>query len=284
MAVGQGISTLTSGASITLADGDLLEVTDISDTTGSDDGTSKKVPSSVIRTYMRPQNTPDALTGSPTLGFWYDADDLAGSDGSSVSAWADASASGYDLSQGTGGKQPVLKTALPSFNGHKAVRFDGTDDTLTALSTGAGSWSTHSAFCVCYNPNTVGGDLMILDARGSWFIDIIQNGSVFKFRAGGNTDTADPAGSTMSGVSIVIGVYDGADILLYVNGQPVARKTTSGAMTPSNIYVGSNADVGAYSNVDLAELGAYSTGLSRAQVRELNNGLCAKYGLSGVML
>lgn len=50
-AAGQGISTWTA-QSQAIADGDFFAITDISDTTGSDDGTSKKATGLQVKTYV----------------------------------------------------------------------------------------------------------------------------------------------------------------------------------------------------------------------------------------
>jgi hypothetical protein len=52
-AAGQGFSTWAALAPATLADGDLFGITDVSDTSGSDDGTSKKVLASALKTYVQ---------------------------------------------------------------------------------------------------------------------------------------------------------------------------------------------------------------------------------------
>jgi hypothetical protein len=72
-----------------------------------------------------------SLTG---LEFYYRSDDVAGADGSSVSAWTDRSSHSRNLSQGTGANQPVLRRtgAHASPNGTPLVQFDGTDDFMSA--------------------------------------------------------------------------------------------------------------------------------------------------------
>lgn len=225
----------------------------------------------------------NALTGSPTLKFWYKADDVSGSDGASVSAWSDASASGYNLSQGTGSKQPVVKTAVPWFNGHRAVRFDGTDDTINNTSTGSSAMASCTAFAVCASA-VHGAARSVLDARGSsTYLDIIKGGGNWSFYTGpatGATDQYNP----LRGAWVVIVVTDGTDGWMYINGVLAAYGAVGGSVTPTSIYVGSNADVNQYWIGDIAEVGAYSTALSVAQIKELNNGLSNKYGVGSVML
>lgn len=75
--------------------------------------------------------TPERL-GSALRAFWL-GDDLPGADGSAVAAWTDRTANAYVMAQGTAGSRPTLQTN--ELNGHRAVRFDGTDDFLEIAST-----------------------------------------------------------------------------------------------------------------------------------------------------
>ena len=58
----------------------------------------------------------------------YDADlGITLGTGSSVSGWADQSASGYDLAEASGTLQPTRITGDSNFNGHDSVSGDGTE-------------------------------------------------------------------------------------------------------------------------------------------------------------
>ena len=63
-----------------------------------------------------------------SLRLWLRGDDIAQSDGSPVSAWADASGHGNSVTQATGMKMPTFAAA--QLNGHSYLYFDGVDDTL----------------------------------------------------------------------------------------------------------------------------------------------------------
>lgn len=69
---------------------------------------------------------------SNTLVQWNKADALALSDGTAVSSWT--ATAGNAATQGTGGSQPLFKTAVK--NGLPAIRFDGTDDFLATAAWG----------------------------------------------------------------------------------------------------------------------------------------------------
>lgn len=59
-----------------------------------------------------------------------EADLLTSADDTAISSWADASGNSRALAQGTGTAQPVHKVAV--LNGHNVVRFDGSDDRVSA--------------------------------------------------------------------------------------------------------------------------------------------------------
>lgn len=61
---------------------------------------------------------------------WYDASLLTGSDNDQVAAWADSSGNGNNLSQGTAGLRPLLRTAFQ--NGKNVLEFpDATEHRFT---------------------------------------------------------------------------------------------------------------------------------------------------------
>jgi hypothetical protein len=71
--------------------------------------------------------TPKAILGS--LAWWYRAD-LGVTIGAGVSAWADQSGNGVNLTQATGGLQPAFLAS--AVNGKPAIQGDGVDDLLAA--------------------------------------------------------------------------------------------------------------------------------------------------------
>ena len=80
----------------------------------------------------------------PALGLrlWLDGSSVA-QDGGKVSAWADRTPFGHDVSQAEVGKQPAL--AGEGVNGQAAVEFDGADDVLGATVNGTGLLSSNAA-------------------------------------------------------------------------------------------------------------------------------------------
>lgn len=73
--------------------------------------------------------SPTSIAG--LVGWWKaDAGTSTTTDGAAISSWSDQSGSGATLTQGTAGSRPVYKAAIQ--NGRPVVRFDGTDDFLSA--------------------------------------------------------------------------------------------------------------------------------------------------------
>lgn len=70
----------------------------------------------------------DPLSLSPSA--WWKADSMAHADGTAIATWPDSSGNARDLTQATGAKQPLFKTAIQ--NGLPVVRLDGTDDVMRA--------------------------------------------------------------------------------------------------------------------------------------------------------
>jgi hypothetical protein len=95
------------------------------------------------------------LASQPTS--WREADFGITKDGSNyVSAWADQAGLTADFVQATGANQPELVTLA---SGHKAVKFDGSDDIMTSTSTVGDVFAAgaKSQYLVFYTPTTGAG-------------------------------------------------------------------------------------------------------------------------------
>lgn len=281
----QELSALPSITGANTAAGDLFEIVDISDTSSVPEsgagGTNKKITRDELKLAVVPSAAPNALTGSPTLIGWWDADVLSGSEGSAVSTWDDSGSNNYDLVQASGSLQPLLRLSNPAFNGRKSVDFDGTDD-LMAVTTGAGSSSAVSAFVVAQSDTA--GNMTFLDARGTNFLNLGMTSTAFQLRAGAPSSITTVGGS-IKGLCILIGVFDGTNAWLYVDGLFAAWGTASGALTPGTITVGARGGTPTqYFNGQIAEVGLYGAALTATQVQQLHNGLAKKYRAPGLVM
>lgn len=247
---------LTAGTGITLTDGGA---------------------GSTVTVSLNSGKAPNALTGSPALQFWYNADDLVGADSSAVSSWADASGNSRTLTQGTGPAQPLLRTTLPWFNGHQAVAFDGTDDTITNTSTGASASAVWSAFAVVRNADT--STRYVFNARGSNFLDLWNESSRWRFRANNAGTLAESASAPDTGVYLIGGISSATSQRVFRNGIQLGQSAGTGSVTPSSFFMGANNGTVNFWSGEIAEVVVYSATLTLAQMAELTNYFANKYAL-----
>ncbi len=106
-----------------------------------------------------------ANTFDPTtiLDHIWDADDLTGSDGDAQSTWGDSVGS-WDWDQSTGAMQPKLYNDV--INGHKTLRWDGSDDQMY-LGSGEGDdiFSGGGTFIFVAKGSVLGGRITDKDAK-----------------------------------------------------------------------------------------------------------------------
>lgn len=92
-----------------------------------------------------------SIAGVSGLAMWYKAD----GSGNTNALWNDASGLGFNMTQGTAGKQPVLGTNGLNFN--PAYTFDGTDDAFSMATHGVGASDTMTAFYAASLTDPSGG-------------------------------------------------------------------------------------------------------------------------------
>lgn len=229
---------------------------------------------------------PDQLTGSPPLAAWYKADAITGlSDGTAVTTWSDSSGAGRDVTQGTSGKRPIYKSAVRALGGMPGVLFDGSDDTLGNTAFGL-TLTTRTIFAVATISANLAGRY-IVDARSSGasgFTDFYFDGTLGPSLRGGSGNVAQ-VNDSQRRTAIWVGVADGTNITLYVNGVAEAFTAESSAsVTLANFYLGSNFDgASSYWPGHIAEFGLYTTALSVAQVNQLMRFLSRKYSIPGAV-
>lgn len=221
---------------------------------------------------------------------WYKADTLALSDTNPVAAWADSSAAGHNLAQGTAGLRPVYNTAQQ--NGLPAVTFT-TDDVLatsafaspTAGATviaaltldnidayrtllchaAAATWTSPYARVLARLTDAAGLN------RWQW---IVEDAGV-----GGNTLT-EPDPATL--IWQIMGfVYDATNQKIFRGGVEVATQARAGALTSSTQAVFIGADTSLDNNFEgkLGELVYYNRGLTSLERGQVETYLQGKWGL-----
>ena len=216
----------------------------------------------------RPSFSPTDIAG---LKLWLKADSLVLSDNDPVSTWADSSGLGNNVT-GAGGARPLYKTNIQ--NGLPAIRFDGTDDTLTGTFT-----ITHGdGFAVC-NFNSAGN---FPDYNGLY---ITQGGTLIS----DNFFGGDGSGSTNLYLPVAGYAYNSIRInkVNTLNFSPLTTtKLLAGVsggigaapISKTSINIGNNPGAaGRFWNGDIFEIIVYDSTLSTTDRGKVEDYLNAKY-------
>lgn len=214
---------------------------------------------------------------------WLKADSISGNDGDAIATWSDSSGNGFDATQVTGTKQPLLKKGVNGINGKNVLRFDGSNDamgnsTKTALGTGDyhifflvkrnGGLSWRTAFA---SGNSAGSNTMI-SAQ-----DAVDNIYVNPFGSG--TNVTDGAFTDATAILIEVKEVSGT-----VSVKKYGGSETSGALvtSPDAGYVIGDYDPAVTSQPfpgDIAELVIYPSVISGQNLTDLEAYFATKYGI-----
>ena len=233
----------------------------------------------------------------PNLALWLNASAVTGkSDGDAMATWADQSGNGRNATQATGTKQPLYKTNI--VNGKPVLRFDSTDDCLTASAIDLTGTPAVSLFVVTA---TIGSatDRVVFETSSNFNANV---GSFILFRDTSNKVNVDVKGNTVgasqcigttsvtSAATVLTGVYDMSlsallEAQLYVNGTAEGSHTGSVENTANfgthAINIGSrNNGASLPLGGDIAEIILYSRALSTAERQQVERYLGAKYGIT----
>lgn len=211
------------------------------------------------------------------LELWVRSDVGITKDGSNfVSSWADQSGNGRDLTEAT--NKPLWVDSL--VNGYPALRFDGANDLLSHITEFLTALPNH-IFLILNQVSWTSTDQIFAGTRaGIW---VRQQGAsptmmVFNSGSGAGNGVSPSIGSfelinTLfpSGAAAKMALNDGA----YSTGDATGSGETMGG-----IRIGSNsAGTGVFSNIEAAEILAYSAEKVGAELAELQTYVNARYGL-----
>ena len=217
-----------------------------------------------------------------------DADRGVTTNGGQVTAWADQSGLGNDL---TGAGDPQL--AANSLNNHNTIQFDTTGDkldrTIDALSGLPAGDSDRSVFIVAkYNENGYGGFGygktsknnafgLNVDAEGDLLVQGWGAGDVESTTvgtgAGWLTQTAIVAADPSGGAAEVVNHYK--------DGTLIDSETRNFNTVLETLVVGSNLKGNDSIDMEVAEILVYNRALSDAERQQVESYLQQKYALSG---
>jgi len=246
------------------------------------------------------------------LALWLKADAIVGSNGDSISTWADSSGSGNNALQGTPANQPIFVTN--ALNGLPVVRFNGIRQTngTTQSYLDIASLPIPQPFTVLIvakingNHDSGGADLNSLDAlpplwAGASDVLFDSTGAVNRIvmainptgtdenhfmiydgNGGGTVLDAPEARSVWTNWNVWEGFYNGASSAIFKDGSP---QTVSGSIANGSL---SYMRIGTYMgpdynglNGDIAEILVYSKALDLTERQLAEGALAWKYGMQG---
>jgi hypothetical protein len=213
------------------------------------------------------------------LLLWLDADDIAQSDNTAVSAWADASGGSWSAAQASGTLQPTYQTN--EINGHAVVRFDGSNDYLKITSFATGGGNTLTAYAV-FKASTPGSEKVVLQHfdpwnsnTGGWMLTIKSSGkSGFGHKGNVGLSNADTTADTADGTTHIVRVlYDMTlstnEVTAFVDG-----------VSSTGTYANNNNNATAFgTSIDIAEIAIWSRALTTQENLDMVDYLQTKYGL-----
>lgn len=220
----------------------------------------------------------DAGGGSPptfsgTLKLWLRADLGITLNGSKVSAWADQSGNGNNVTQGTAADQPPYTAADSNFNGRPSVGpFSSTSYALNA-----------STFTIS-QPNTIYLVAYAANTAQNVFFDGSSSRQIIG-RAGATTwwiyagTTVDANGANGNPHAFCLTLSSGTGTLYVDNSQTAAVSSTAGSDALTGLVVGVGSGDAA-PNGSIAEFLIYSGAHTTAQVQQVFRYLGARYGLA----
>ena len=214
------------------------------------------------------------------LRLWLRGDDISASDGSPVSAWADASGYGNSVGQATGMKMPTFQAA--QLNGHSYLAFDGVDDTLFKPSASGFACTTGHTVIAVLNPTTA-------VAYGMAVVTNYQGNEMRQTGSGGTPQWMIPSGFyQVDGLNNVSGswkVWSGTfsvgtgDLELFINGASQGTENDGSALAVGDIYLGSRTDTYHWLG-DMAEVLVFDDVLGAGERGNVESYLMAKYALT----
>ena len=194
------------------------------------------------------------------LGLWLRGDAGITLAGSVVSAWADQSGRGNNVSQGTGSKQP----AVGSINSRPSVRFsaasaqflsrDGTSGNTGTLVQGAVAQPT-TWYAIVKASSATAADFVVFDGQSTRQLSAIKPvaGTVGMFAGSG--PVYGGSGNTAASVHLYCWVFSGASSAIYVDNMSTPFASLSpGANAINGLIVGAGASAVLPMDGDLGEL------------------------------
>lgn len=241
--------------------------------------------SGVKRSLLRQSSVPAFLPSDlANLSLWLKSDSGTHVSGSNITSWDDQSAGGYSA-LGAGSARPLLVSSV--LNGKPAIRFDGTDDSLSIA-----NFALTTNFTIFVVGRFTEAKSMFIEQS----VDSSFNPGFFFFGAPGadvilqtfRTDSqyVDSAESYWMGASstYVTGRQSGGVYTVRKAGANISLNAPTGlnqanTTATDTLWIGSRAGINLFSEGDLFELITYSAALTDGQINQVESYLARRYGL-----
>lgn len=212
----------------------------------------------------------------PVSGYaaWYDATQISGADGSTVTAWDDLSVSGYNLTP-TG--TPILRKSQPYvINEAPVVDFGAGGNYFT--SSPVGGWGVvFTGFFVVKPTSAISANYVVWGASSN-FMQVAITSSVPEWTMYQGSATINGGTPANGSPAMLTTFFDGASSALRVNGTQVGTGNPgSNSLTAWQVgNVNSGASGGQWHGV-MGEIILYDTNLTGAQITSVEAYLKAKW-------
>lgn len=222
-----------------------------------------------------------SVGGVSGLAMWYKAD----SGGSNSNAlWNDVSGLGFNMTQGTAGKQPVLTTN--SLNYNPAYVFDGTDDAFSMATHGVGASDPMSSFYAASLTDPSGGYRYLTEFGDDTPSISVNNGKPNLYARG--TSPVSTEFSTIEALSPrvysfvspttagtrIVGVNNKEETGTYTGGYSTSTGATGTAFGAPNVSSGKSF------KGPIGEAMFFSRHLTQPERLRINSYLAIKYGVT----
>ena len=220
-----------------------------------------------------------------TLTAWYKADSISGSDGDSVSAWADSSGNGHNTAQSVAIRKPTLQTN--ELNSKSVVRFDGTNDILSDSDIAALDVGTGDIWMAAVFKSTDNSAEQNVFEKGHLAFGVrITAAGVLQMVLGSNTNTPTQSSGNWSRTAFVLMTAARVSSTCngFINGSASNTTGTTNTTSISNsnvLDIGSRAVGAGMVNGDIAEILVGGATLDTNERQKIEGYLAHKYGLEG---
>jgi len=235
-------------------------------------------------------------SGQPANKIWFDAAALSYADLAAVSTWADKSGNATDAAQATASRQPQFRTG--QLNGFPAVLFynsggGGNEDFLPF--NGNVIAATDYTLVYVAAKRTAGAKWVMGGTTNSGANQNLhfgwQSDTQFKYHhwgndfTGTNLNTTETGGTTVGTYGIFTLLCDDADAAndryVFQNNAQIGQGATPTHLVSWNgAGMGGSPQVSSYSDINIAEVIAYSNALNAAQLQIVHQYLEVKYGIT----